>query len=269
MTPYTREVTYLSPSSFRTFERDPIRYYLEKLGPEEYKPPRTSNKRMSVGSEFDELVKRETWRALKPESAGAKLKISATDKAAKLLLGYIASGAFEDYLALKPTATEVDLSGKSPDGVPLFGKADVTLEDLTALDWKTRIASDRGVFKAPTPGYSQDIWLCPQKGRLVKGPHVKSTLPMHETCESWAIQLTFYRWCLKPGVVEDFEGRIDQVIEWRNDVIRVCQYRQLIPTRWQSELSTRLRRAWDRIQNHEVVEPELAALGVDMLAGWR
>lgn len=56
--PYVRDLAYFSPSSFMLLEEDPARFYLRKLGPEEFKPPyRPQTLGMAVGSAFDASVK--------------------------------------------------------------------------------------------------------------------------------------------------------------------------------------------------------------------
>jgi len=56
--PYVRSVNFLSPSSLREIEKDPIKFYLKRLGPPQYAPskePQTGP--MAVGTVFDAHVK--------------------------------------------------------------------------------------------------------------------------------------------------------------------------------------------------------------------
>jgi len=263
--PYVRQVLHLSPSALRSLEDEPVRFYLERLGPEETKPLREpQGYPAAVGTAFDALVKRAAAEALglpcpSLEDMLANVETErerAVAQGSDLLADYRLCGAFELFLAQGPTHLDLVLNGTLPDAVdpiPLVGIADAVLSD-EVHDWKVKGANRPGE-DSPTPGY--ELFLGFDGTR--KGPHERHGQPLELIDPAWAAQIVTYWWLLNlPGPVQ---ASIDEIVCGRG----VARFRATISPNFQAALRERYRKAWSRIQEEKVVDERTASVGADSL----
>lgn len=287
MIPYVREVQYLSPSSLRTLEESPVEFYLQKLGPIECKPKGDEQGfPAAVGCAFDAFVKTELAGRLKitcPPLAHLLKTVTIRDRAERdraldmgrsLLVGYEKSGALGALLAERPRDLEHHPEVCFAPGtlVPIKGQLDATFRAgrgaRLVLDWKTTGANRPGE-ESPSQGYQR--LFDSEKPGVDQGPHGKAGIPFHEIPVEgprWATQLTMYSWMLGHPIRERVAA-IDQLIVGREGRVRVAQFRTKLTVRYQQEVRRRLLVAWDRVQTCNVVPPELAGVGIEMVGAFR
>lgn len=240
-----RTPKYLSPSSLATFERDAEEYFYKYIVPKDIrpeKPPQTDP--MAVGSAFDALVKADIYQdvfgRVQAEHDGYTRRNLIECQCEPHTLPdalVIASDCFEQYKdcgALHSLKNAINYSDAEPrmefdvvrsvEGVPLLGKPDLHFYTPGGChficDWKVSgSVSKCGV--SPQQGY--------QIVRSINGgagegqPHKKyvpsyscgvevNEVPMNETTDYWADQLSTYAWCLgEPVGSQRFICRIEQL----------------------------------------------------------
>jgi hypothetical protein len=290
--PYVRKPEYLSPSSLKQVERDPVAFYLARCGPEEARPPKEQQIiQMCVGTAFDAFVKEAIGKELQipcpPLEELLKgieepsLRKDAMEIGGVLFKNYEKLGCLAALIKegvrevdLKPERTVVpgtarQLLGREMGGVPIFGYPDALLvmSDGTrvVLDWKTTTSG------SPAPGYLRRFHSQNPMMRY-EAPHERHGEPLESLSQDWADQLATYSWLLRDhvGLGESFKpchAAIDQVVyklsEDKKTVIQVqvAQYRTFISGPHQVELRERYKRAWDAIQEELLVQdPELIRL---------
>jgi len=231
-----RTPTYISPSAFMLYEKDPDEYILRHLV--DHRPPRTPQELpASVGSAFDAWVKSCLHAQLFGPAADPKFEFSAIfeeqvephnrDRARLMGLrcfdSYVHTGAYDELLELMQDAKEdpqfeFTATGEV-NGVPMVGKPDcrfVTKNDLhVILDWKVKgYCSKWGA--SPAKGYRivRDglDWPKPSRGtgkahKLYKpidfkGLEISETW-MEECDKDWAVQLSIYGWLLGEPVGDE------------------------------------------------------------------
>lgn len=261
--PYVRAPAYLSPNSLRQFEDEPIRFYLDRLGPEETRlPPEPQGFPAAVGSAFDALVKRAVAeaRGLVCPSLEAMLgnvqteRDRALDVARGLLRDYAACGALAAFLEQGPHQLDRDLMGVIPDPVdpvPLRGILDVAVVG-GVHDWKTTGANKPGE-QSPSPGY--EVFLGFDGSR--KGPHARHGEPLEALDDAWAAQVATYGWLL--GFKGPIRASIDEVVVGRG----VARFRTVVSVEFQERLRERYRAAWAAIQEERVLDERTASCGLD------
>lgn len=261
--PYLRSPSYLSPSALRQFEESPVRFYLDRCGPLETKPPQDEQGYpAAVGIAFDALVKRavaETKGLVCPalETMLANVKTErerALETARQLLADYTACGALTLFLEQGPHQLDRELMGTIPDPVdpvPIKGILDVAIVG-GVHDWKTKSANTPGEG-SPSPGY--EIFLGFDGSR--KGPHKRHGEPLEALDQGWAAQVTTYAWLL--GLQGPIRVSIDEVIVGKG----VARFRTIVSVEFQNKLRARYRDAWAAIQEERVVDPKLAVCGLD------
>ena len=84
-----------------------------------------------------------------------------------------------------------------------------------------------------------------------KREHKGFGMPMHEILPKWADQLTFYSWTLGAGMEASPAG-IDEVLFHKGEV-QIISYRAWLTAEWKQGLRSRLVKAWDKIQNEDLV----------------
>lgn len=251
--PYVRRVNYLSPSSLRQIEEDPVGFYLNRLGPklekpiaEAYPPSFPS----SVGLAFDGFVK-EAISGLSgiispPLIETLNKVVVEPDRAmamgGRLLANYAKSAALGTLLLEGPTALELRVDG-SIDGVPVRAQIDCVLRGNIPLDWKVASANRPGET-SPAKGYLRCY-----DSRDPGNPkqHEKFPLGIEGINEDWATQLTIYSELLGSKTVA-----IDQVLV--GDVwARFAQFRTTVGDEFREKVKARLRDAWAKIVEERVV----------------
>lgn len=282
-----RTPTYISPSAFMLWEKDPNEYALRHLV--DNRPPRTPQELpASVGSSFDAWVKSNLHAKLFGPGANPQFEFSAIfetqvephnrDRARLMGLrcfdSYVHSGAYDDLLVMMENAKEdpqFEFSATGEiNGVPMVGKPDcrfVTEHGLhIILDWKVKgYCSKYGA--SPAKGYRivRDGLDWPKPSRNngkahklykpidFKGMEISET-PM-ETCDKdWAVQLSIYGWLLGEKIGDEHVVIcIDELpCKSRQDkglepLIRVANHRARVSPEFQVDLSNRISDLWNRI----------------------
>jgi hypothetical protein len=180
------------------------------------------------------------------------------DLAAELLTGYEVSGALRRLLEERPTAVAVDGEDFAPGTrVPVRTRIDAvtTYKDRLCIhDWKVRGANRPG-SASPTAGYTC-LWDTDSPG-MSHGPHAKWAEPMEKIDEEWATQLCIYGWAVGLPISTEVWGSIDQVVCWNDGRVRIAQFRNPISEGFQRGVVDRLREAWRKIQEKDVVPAHL------------
>lgn len=280
----------LSPSALSCWEKNPDEAFMRYAVPKELrpeKPPQTGP--MSVGSAFDALVKANLYKDLfGPDSAVAdgytirELVSKQCEEHTLPLSLEIACDVFEQYaecgalrdlrefMALSPIAPRMEFDViKEVGGVPLLGKPDNhfhTQQDAHVIvDWKVSgSVSDRGV--SPQQGYQigRDIHGSRTNGQAHKkyvptlhpGGVEVNGVPMNETTDYWADQLTTYAWALgEPVGSQDFIVQIEQLAcrptpkKADDNRLRVkcVTHRSTVNADYQVQLLRRYQKCWDHV----------------------
>lgn len=275
--PYHREVAYLSPSSLRLFENNPVEFYLQRLGPFETRPPKQPQTvYMAVGSVFDSHVKAQLARDLQlpcpdvGQLLQKTVEVQGEERGHALKLGlelyefYVACGAYKRLLDEGVHAVELEpanqwvpftdhaLMGRSVSGVPLMGRPDALIKRndgvRVILDWKVTSAN------SPNKGYVRSF---DKDGQIANSNHLASVCPMEQLNPTWADQLATYHWLTRPrkALGKSFqraEVAIDQIV-YGGKRWRVAQFRTYVSAQRQNELRHRYQTAWWKIQAGEVL----------------
>lgn len=261
--PYVRAPSYLSPSALRQFEDSPIRFYLDRCGPLETKPPQEDQGYpAAVGIAFDAFVKRAIAEAKGLVCPALETMLAnvvtererALETARQLLTDYAACGALGLFLEEGPSFLDRDFMGTIPDPVdpiPLRGILDAGVPG-GAHDWKTKSANRPGE-ESPSPGY--EIFIGFDGSR--KGPHKRHGEPFEDVSPAWAAQIVTYSWLL--GVNGPIKASIDEVIVGKG----VARFRGIVSVEFQQRLKDRYRAAWSAIQEERVVPEKLASCGLE------
>lgn len=242
-----RTPKYLSPSSLGCFEReDQDEFFYRYICPKDIRPekePQTDP--MSVGSAFDALVKSELYQdyygrgqaeqdgytrcnLIRQQCEEHTLPLSL-EIACDCFDQYVECGAYHNLFSLMNQSPqrprmEFDLTA-TIGGVPLLGKPDLHFHTVGGChiitDWKVSgSCSAHGV--SPQQGFQLALSTS-AKARGVGQPHKKyvpasqcgvsvNGVPMNETTDYWADQLTTYAWALGEEIgSENFVARIEQL----------------------------------------------------------
>lgn len=246
-----------------------MEFYLRRLGPIEFEPPREQSFPAAVGLAFDSYVKTSLSADLTLACPSLAFLLSeirpehkdrATGMAGDLLAGYKFSGAYRRLLEERPEKLFLDWEDFAPGTtVPVRCKLDaLTLYGgrLTAHDWKV-FGAGRSEPPSPTPGYTT-AWDTKSPGQP-SGPHEKAILPLDAIDEDWATQLAMYGWAAGFPISE-MVGSIDQVIPCGQGRVRTAQYRARVTEAFQRRLIVRLEAAWLRIKEERVVPEEMLGM---------
>lgn len=262
---YSRQPQHLSPSSFALIERSPMEYFLQKCAPYEFAPPRMpATAAMQLGNLFDSRVKEYLGCDLKGnEDHDEVWKPEAIAKAEELFDFWMSTGAPQwhvDNATVPEPGTDGLVRGEI-DGVPIAGYPDAYMPERAEialpsgpLDWKVNGGfSKKGA--SPLTGWSR-MWT---RGDTLgaRYPHPKASLPMDRINSQYADQLCIYGW-LDGSIPTDFsqDGRcvIEQICCKPDGDHRVCQVDSIITIAYQRVVATRLKSAWTRIINEDVVD---------------
>ena len=264
--PYEREPKYLSPSSFFELEGNPDLFYLKRMGPEEYVPPRQPQANyFGVGSAFDFFIK-----ALIAQRIGQLLptnmyedQVESHNRRSKSMvprLGMAGAAAYFDspcwerlftHDKLHKIEDQVDI--RRINGIPIWGKPDASFWTsefgIGPFDFKTT-----GAFanykKAPAPGYDK-YWVWEEGVWREKGPHKSAANPLEVVNEKWAIQCVFYGWLLGREPTLPMPAGIDQVV-YNGGNISIAQYRKVVGVEFQQAVLERLEDAWNKVRGKRV-----------------
>jgi hypothetical protein len=282
MIPYVRTVNYLSASSLMQLESNPVDFYLRRLGPSDFMPPREEQGfPAAAGISFDAFVKRRIaeLRGIKAPSLEFMLqdvrceRERAIELGKTLLAGYEACGALEALLGEGVGMLAIHLEDFAPGTtVPLQAKLDaITLAGGEACvhDWKVKSAGRPGEM-SPTPGYKRLLASGGVGGRRLThaNGHPRAAEPLEVLNPEWATQLALYGW-LAGKPLEPVLASIDEVVVETGGDVRVAQFRAVISKDFQVALRARLVDAWQRIKEERVVPPEIAEHGFEILQAMR
>lgn len=276
---------YMSPTSLKTFEDDPVKYYLRYLADD--RPDRDpQTEPMSVGSSFDAHVKSYLVEKLFGKAEG-KYELTALFEAQverhnrdfALKAGkhcfdvYKKSGALADLMidlnkSVGDPKFEFSIQGaiggeregKFRDiGIPLLGKPDVFFINSQGchciFDWKVNgYCSKSGA--SPTKGY---IGLRNSEGgnkghhkdahpMVINGIMINIAFFLEDVNMGWATQLAIYAWLIGEDIGAEFVIGIDQLACRKGD-IRIAQHRSKISPDFQNLLFERLVIAWSVINS--------------------
>lgn len=264
--PYVRTIDYLSPSSLKMLEESPVEFYERRCGPKEDRPERDPQGfPAAVGSAFDAYVKRlvaaETGlkcpgiKKMLREKVEAPHAKEAIPEGLRLSVAYVECGAMAALLKDEVTRIEPGECIKKFSGVPIRGDLDAVLRKCVPADWKV-VGSGSPGSRSPTQGYLR-LWDTKYPGEDL-GPHKKYGQDIGKLNRPWATQLSMYGWLLgwpykKPIPIE---YAVDEVVVGNLPRVRVAQHRGVISVDFQVELKGRLKEAWRRIQDEDVV-PEI------------
>lgn len=246
MTPYFRQPEYLSPSSFMLFERDPIKYYLAKMGPPQYAPEFEPSLAMKVGSMVDGML-----GCLWEEKGCPKDWFDKEEyhRSKDMFFSYIALGGWERLQEIGIADVQRELWGVVPEtDVPIHGFADVVTVGNVVVDWK---CSGGGRADPPWPspprGYKSSRQILPNGDWRIK-QHADFGIPMDQIKEDWATQLTVYNWILNEEI-RPYTGIIHNIIAGG----RFVEYEARLTMDFQYRLRERMVRAWQKIEACDVL----------------
>lgn len=271
--PYVRRLNYLSYSSLKHFEKDPVGFYLERLGPFETRPPREPSQypfSSSVGSAFDGLIKLALRGLVGIETDTPTRALERVDyerdkslaMAGQMLALYAGSGALGWLLLEGPLAVEQRIDGPI-DGVPCRVQIDCVLRGKVVLDWKTAGANNPASGPpSPTPGYvrlfdSREAPMEPPKA------HKKAGINFEEIDEEWATQLVFGQELIGGPPA----AGIDQLIVLPEGHLRVAQFRGVVGDTFRADVRARIKKAWSAIEEERVVPEGLTIAEAKALRG--
>lgn len=227
-----RKPSFLSPSAFMLFEKDPTEYALRYITDD--KPPRTPQPLpASIGSAFDAVTKSNLHERLFGKGTDPRMEFDALfasqveeyNRDEALEMGrhvfddYVETGSFDELLGTMEGAKEDPEfefdAGLVVDGVPLFGKPDCRFVDRYSnhiiLDWKVRgYCSKYGA--SPVKGYQKcrdgKDWLSRNltkaqlkkraDGQDIQGKHSRS----HDTEHNLYLGMDFNGLTINQGFLE-------------------------------------------------------------------
>lgn len=274
------ELSYLSPTSFMLWRKNPIGFWMRYLAPPELKLPRMpQTPQMAVGNVFDihmkyHLAQTVGRRDLDPSMLEKSIdkkylgKRGSMDKIDQLVLweGLRAYHAYKDSPALRlllEGVTNVEVPAEAvrvTGGVPIWGKPDAELFRGRRIvqDWKVS-----GAFANSTPsaesGWSYRFVERMQGGEpkwIDEGPHHRSVEPLELLKEEWAIQLAMYAWLLGDAPGSDIHGQIDKILLVDSKTVEVYVYRTSVGRDFQLRILSELQCLWDKVLKNEVLPEE-------------
>lgn len=288
------------------FEKNPDEFFVRYLVPKSLRPKRDpQSDAQATGSAFDALIKNYIHNLFYGHEKTVEAKYRIRD-----LVGLqceeeqlpealsVACHLFEEYRecgALGDLIDTINQSSVQPrmeftvnetiHGVPLLGKPDLhfftNLQAHVIADFK--VSGSRSIHGvSPQQGYmiARDVRGSNTHGRPHKkftpalhlGGLMVSAVPMNETTDYWADQLSTYAWCLgEPVGSQNFIVRIEQLACRPNkDGLRIkcCTYQSTVAEDYQHKLIQRYRACWDAVQNNHIwtdLSPEESRARGDLL----
>lgn len=271
---------YLSPSSLAAFEKQPNKFYLQRMAPDPW-PYDPQGIAAAVGSAFDARIKQhycqllgkenevrdfvirnsyiseEKKRALRQANfyeALCKTNIDTEhyDEAVQVGINLYQFASKTPFIRRKIEKVEVhrNFTLFGEHNVPLFMKLDaaVMAEDgkLSPTDWKVMGYNSQA---SPKKGY-KEIY----DGMTVVDRHknYREDICFSEIDLSWARQLCIYGWGLGRTIGTPFKAYIDALVI-RKTGVRAVHYEAWISSKFQAEVVKSLRKAWKSIRSNEFV----------------
>lgn len=276
-----REPSYLSPSSLVQFEKNPNRFYLERMAPNriEKEPQSPAG---GAGSAFDVLIKtalaerldnlavvkqrilddlynpedknkyrdvpfKEMFYEISVEEQNRELVRSTAEKLCAL---YKSSVFYKD-----TPFTDIEIHrhfNVLNSGVPIFMKLDAVVNygSYEPFDWKVQgYGSASGA--SPKPGYKM---IQDESGNLL-GCHkdYRTDISIHSIDERWGDQLTTYGWGLGHPPLTPFKVYVDALII-RPTGVRIARYEGWVTLEAQKNLLRRYEHAWAMIKSGEFLK---------------
>lgn len=278
--PYVRRPKYISPSALWLYEKDPLAYYFQYLGPPELKPKRDpQTEPMAVGSAFDYMVKAYLAARLgqrfnlKIEESVEKQHLNASGPvmvlAAQLFQTYMLSPASEQILEAGLSSVETAYARDLEPvhigygEVPIHGKPDAAFNEdgiVRILDWKVTGALCKNPA-SPHAGYKH-LWTEDNKD---VGPHKRWAECLGSLNSYWATQLTIYGWLLGRLVGEPIHVAIDQIVVRGDKPPVIAQIRTTVTRDFTVSVMARIQDLWDKILAEEVVDEMSLELAKELL----
>ena len=277
-------VRYLSPTSLKTYQQNPKKFYIMYLSEQGKSISRPKqNQAMSIGSAFDAFLKSYVgnYDAVKlfEDQVEAENRDWAWENGKKVFEFYKECGALDHLLedieaSIIEPVYEFDVIGKlkvTNDIVPLFGKPDMFLFTSEGR----RIITD---FKVN--GYCSKSGVSPAKGYIrilpggdrhkncvindFDGAKINSFYKMEEVNKDWAIQLATYAWMLGEPAPSDFIAHIEQIAcsHKSKTPLRVATHKLQIGEEFQNDLKKQYADLWDVVQTWYDEELENMALQI-------
>ena len=261
-----RKLQYMSPSSLSNSEKQPNKFYLQRLV-EDRLPRDPQGIPAAIGSAVDVLIKqrlmdngvRPEKRAfvedtLKDSVENEEFKEEAFEIAKRVTFNYameaIAQTDFRDI----EIHENFLFNPLNDGGIRLLGKLDCTYFDELMEVEAPHDLKCNGLNPAnestvsPKPGYYAQF-----KGRQqTKFGHKKYRIdiPMEEIDYGWATQLCTYGWLmgLSPKLEDSFPCRIDQITKNKAGEFLFTLFRGMITPRFQREVYDRYAAMWYDIE---------------------
>ena len=284
-----RQLSYLSPTSIMTYQKDKEAFYLQYCA--DNRPPREpQNQAMAIGAAFDAYVKAYLTTSLFGER-GFKFEeifenqVEPHNRDWALKHGawafdcYKKSGALADLLmelqgAENEPRFEMQIENRvehlREGDVPLLGKPDIWYI-RRGIGWKV-------VHDWKVNGYCSPKTTSPKKGyielydggerrgfhknimpRLEDGLYVNRSYNLETVDVSWATQTTIYSWILGADVGEEAIVGIHQLCcknggENRFPIIRTAAHRSVVSSSFQKELWGTIKEIWGRITSGNILD---------------
>ena len=238
-----RQMTYISPSSFKSWENCQYKTYLTRLAGHPFmKSP--AGPPAKIGTAFDAYIKDYIAKKKNIKSPVLSLHNMLADvedefKAigSRLAKAYISNpliGMFLDTLDLK---LEQEMY-TNVSGVPLLGRIDAIIES-NPFDWKVRGFGKSKVY--PTKGYNRKFIYNGEKWYEMPVP-LNNTI-LEESQPDWAVQKLFYCWILgrstRPYHVHELINRGDE--------LELYVHQGNISREFAANIMVRVKRMWENI----------------------
>lgn len=287
------KLSYISPTSYMLWEKNPVGFWMRYLAPPELKVPRSpQTPQMAVGNVFDTHIKFHLASTVGKADLPADMLESgldpryhgkgSPDKYDNLVLyeGLRAYHAYKESPAMAlllrgVTNVEVPaeavrwVTGNSGVAVPIWGKPDAELfrQRRVIMDWKVSGAFANS-SPSPEPGYSYRFVKRALDGEsrwVDEGPHHRSFEPMELLNERWAIQLAMYAWLMGDSPGSEVTVQIDKVLLVDTETVEIYVYRNTIGRDFQLSLFSKLQLMWQKIEKGEILPPELRGAPPELL----
>ena len=272
---------YLSPSSLGAWEKQPNKFYLQRMAPNPW-PFDPQGLAAAVGSAFDARIKQYYCQLLGKEDEVKELVIkdSYVSDAEKDVLRQcnfyealcktnIDKGHYDE--AVQVGQNLYQFVSRTPFvrrpieklevhynfilyglfNVPLFMKLDAAVRDedgqLCPMDWKV---NGYGSQASPKKGFKE---LYDGMSIVEKHKDYREEMCLSEIDRSWATQMCIYGWGLGRKIGEPFRAYIDNLVI-RKTGVRAVHYCNWISSEFQGEVAQRLRVAWEGIKSNSFVQ---------------
>ena len=261
---------YLSYSGHKTFETNPVEYFLKYFC---NAPRMAQTDPMAVGSAFDAFIKAELYRCLvnggdprmtKEALFEMQVEPAARDKGRiageDIYKRYVELGGLKDLLAAMDGCIgepnfELEITGVI-EGVTLLGKPDVhyinrkgkrVIHDFKVMGYysNTPPGPKTGYVKIKPGGLAHKDCIFADHA----GHRINAARPMNLSAKDWAEQLSIYAWILGEPRGGDYILTIDQICCDRVKGHKLVQHASLVQPEFQEDYFRRIKRNWTAIND--------------------